>query len=438
MPFSCEVVSQQPTIGGFRPDLVLSTDGGILILEIQLRALDRVHLYKTLEYRDLYAAETGGDPPSVALYCEQVPDKYLPLLNTHQIQLHQFERADFLRRAIRKCPKIVESYVSEASGKTNSETVEPKLPHRFEFEPVRWRPWIFSGEVRAHFNRELDRLGISKYELPGRFYHILCSDLEHHTNDPYITTVESLFAPRSWDWDYILPDRASPHYFRKPKIGLGCEITSKGNFVIFWNGWSAYDPGAEDGWKRHPSSHQYGYGRPQNELMYIRDARILDPEPRQRARFQQEGDWSSLDSILVSWIAATFREVCEIARSVCEVELVTDIHLDFSEPANRRKLDDRRFVTGWDVVPVREESRREAGQTLEGFEKEYGCSLETFVEAYNRGRAINPKSQALAPAHVTTEISRRGGTMNGREVRAVIGLLRDAEHPALSQLDLPD
>src|SRR5262245_51522729 len=92
LPFKCEVLAQQPKVGGFRPDLLLQTESGVLILEIQLHALDRTHLYKTLEYRDLYAALNEGESPSIALYCEDLPDKYLPILKTHAITVFRFER----------------------------------------------------------------------------------------------------------------------------------------------------------------------------------------------------------------------------------------------------------------------------------------------------------------------------------------------------------
>ena len=50
-----ELIAQQPTLGGFRPDLIFcNKEGRAVIVEIQLNALDRVHLYKSLEYRDLY------------------------------------------------------------------------------------------------------------------------------------------------------------------------------------------------------------------------------------------------------------------------------------------------------------------------------------------------------------------------------------------------
>jgi hypothetical protein len=48
------LVHQQATIGGFRPDLIFQdANGRMVIVEVQLRALDRAHLYRTLEYRDL-------------------------------------------------------------------------------------------------------------------------------------------------------------------------------------------------------------------------------------------------------------------------------------------------------------------------------------------------------------------------------------------------
>jgi RecB family endonuclease NucS len=48
------MIARQGSIAGFRPDLLFrDTSGKLCILEIQKQALDRSHLYKCLEYRDL-------------------------------------------------------------------------------------------------------------------------------------------------------------------------------------------------------------------------------------------------------------------------------------------------------------------------------------------------------------------------------------------------
>ncbi len=51
LPEISELLSRQESLGGFRPDLVFrDREGRTCIVELQLHALDRTHLYKCLEY----------------------------------------------------------------------------------------------------------------------------------------------------------------------------------------------------------------------------------------------------------------------------------------------------------------------------------------------------------------------------------------------------
>jgi len=96
---------QQPILNGFIPDLIFEDANGIIhIVEVQIGKLDRRHLYKNLEYRDLYLAEINPSASiKMIVFCNSIPERYNQILKTHQIKgiavkkeelIKQFERLD--------------------------------------------------------------------------------------------------------------------------------------------------------------------------------------------------------------------------------------------------------------------------------------------------------------------------------------------------------
>ena len=102
-----EILQQQPTIGGFRPDLIFRDQKGLpVIVEVQLKALDRNHLYRSLEYRDLYKEKTGVKEVRVILFCNSIPLKYEKVLSAHGVNCMKIGKKDFLKKLISLVPKI--------------------------------------------------------------------------------------------------------------------------------------------------------------------------------------------------------------------------------------------------------------------------------------------------------------------------------------------
>ena len=88
-----ELLNQQASIAGFRPDLIFKDLRGIpVIVEVQLKALDRNHLYRSIEYRDMYKEETGSKEVRVILFCNSIPSKYQRLLTTHGVHCIKIEK----------------------------------------------------------------------------------------------------------------------------------------------------------------------------------------------------------------------------------------------------------------------------------------------------------------------------------------------------------
>lgn len=102
-----KVISQQQTIGGFRPDLIFEDVRGLpVIVEVQLKALDRSHLYRSLEYRDLYKEGTGTKDIRVILFCNRIPSKYEKVLSAHGVDCIKIGKKEFLNRLHSIAPKI--------------------------------------------------------------------------------------------------------------------------------------------------------------------------------------------------------------------------------------------------------------------------------------------------------------------------------------------
>jgi hypothetical protein len=126
-----ELIAQQPILGGFRPDLIFcNKEGRIVIVEIQLNALDRHHLYKSLEYRDLYKISYNITDVQVLLLCDTIEEKYLPILETHFIQCIVFDETKFIEHFKKLHPSKKIRFKPNHIGKktmTNREILEKLL-----------------------------------------------------------------------------------------------------------------------------------------------------------------------------------------------------------------------------------------------------------------------------------------------------------------------
>jgi hypothetical protein len=84
-----ELTSQQEVLGGLRPDLIFQFENSFEIVEVQLGQLDRYHLYKSLEYRDLYKLKNPGSKITVSIFCNQIEPHYKEILKVHEIDFFE-------------------------------------------------------------------------------------------------------------------------------------------------------------------------------------------------------------------------------------------------------------------------------------------------------------------------------------------------------------
>ena len=242
LPFNADLVARQVTIGGFRPDLIVrSEEGKSFIIEIQQSALDRTHLYKCLEYRDLYALEYQDLGAEVLLFCERLPDRFKPILETHNILAIIVERDDFISKAVDHCPFALKKHLLaqprvekiESAADCSFSDIEqiPRLnwkPHRDYFDEIASVKSIFRkfGIKPDHdlnqFQKEL------YYELVEYDYGYPC--IPNEISDLNFWNLEQLCS----GGDLVAANRSASYnkIFRKPKIAVRPFETSKGNLSV--------------------------------------------------------------------------------------------------------------------------------------------------------------------------------------------------------------
>ena len=113
---SLTLLKQQPVLAGFQPDLLfLDAEGVPTIVEVQTEALDRVHFYRILEYRDLLKHKGAYPEVRVILVANSIPEKYRILVELHNVVLKLISKEDFARKAVQLHPGTVVEFESAKS-----------------------------------------------------------------------------------------------------------------------------------------------------------------------------------------------------------------------------------------------------------------------------------------------------------------------------------
>jgi hypothetical protein len=116
------LLEQQLRIGSVIPDLIFEDENkNILMVEVQQNTLDRNHLYRTIEYGHLYKIHHQIENVRLMLFCNELPDKYIPILDAHRIEIKTFTREDFIKKAKEVMPEL-ELLEEAADGETEQYT----------------------------------------------------------------------------------------------------------------------------------------------------------------------------------------------------------------------------------------------------------------------------------------------------------------------------
>jgi len=123
-----QLYKQQRGIGGFKPDLIFKDEENTyVIVEVQIDALDRNHLYRTLEYRDLLIQKEKCERPKVIVFCNTIPKKYLNILKIHDIPCIAVKKDKLIKKAKILYPELEivnKSYIDKPTIKKEGISIE--------------------------------------------------------------------------------------------------------------------------------------------------------------------------------------------------------------------------------------------------------------------------------------------------------------------------
>jgi hypothetical protein len=163
-----QILERQPILGGFRPDLICRHGQETWIVEIQQRALDRVHLYKCLEYRDLLKQADNTTTIRLVVVCNSIDSKYIPLAETHKVEIISIDRDAFVELASQSCPKAVAKLIKR---KNPDETYsKPRSKTTYYFRPLGWWDYLSLMEIISHIHAECGRNNLDLSDLRGERY----------------------------------------------------------------------------------------------------------------------------------------------------------------------------------------------------------------------------------------------------------------------------
>lgn len=435
------MVARQGSIAGFRPDLLFrDTSGKLCILEIQKQALDRSHLYKCLEYRDLVHEREGGDPPRVILFCESLPDRYSRAIATHGIETIVMPRAEFISAAVRRCPESLERHLLSGIEPIEAESERPAIPS--EMEPFDWRDHCDVEEVFDHFSRQLGRMGMGRFDLPLPYQQDIYLSLYRFLDGPFLYghhaelrdfrywDLKRLFKPWGNETVEELVLSGSPHSgnFRKPAIYVAPYITQKGNLSVIWQPRETpHGSGDFRFWRPYTEAYQ----RPPNELMFIRSVQYLNISISDRLTWRHPENVRIIDELLVCLMRASFNALVQGLRVFCDVELVSDFEFDLEDTEKDRSgisFASGSRVIDWRIYNIEDRKRRAEQEWFEGFEKSYGLTVNAFVEGWVAEASVPRRSARNAYKYLPRRFVQMGLEIDARTCKSVMERLSIPQH----------
>lgn len=239
--------------------------------------------------------------------------------------------------------------------------------------------------------------------------------------------------PKGWQLDF-LPDTTR---IRKPEIEIRAFVTIKGNLSVVWrpkapplNRHGTFDVGD---WACWPGEGTYGWSRPSNELMFIRDINWLDPG-RVSQRFESDiCNWDVLDELFLGLIRSLYDWLCETLSSIVRVEKVSDFEFELADPSPddfdrdlTSSIRAPKRIIGWSIYNLEYRKLEEDHRWIENFEKEYKISLKRLVDTYNsclsRGRNRTPSNRAK---YVSSEFEKEGILLSRTQINQIVSRLRE-------------
>ncbi|MBJ3783717.1 hypothetical protein [Devosia sediminis] len=370
-----ELLSQQPRIGGFVPDLVFrGSQGEVVVVEVQQNTLDRHHLYRCLEYRDSLTHD--GDISTVILVCEHIPQRYERIAKVHNIIVIAVQREAFLKSAIKYCPKSLSTHLTTSINKASA-------AHLFTGDslvrPYAWGEHDKLVDVYRFTVAELGRCGlIEKYRNDQQ-----TSEILRAAEDLMSATAGDLIDPTKWNIDNLLsppsgwvpPQEKHIKRIQRPQARLRVFITSKNNLSVRWAPVSRR-VGEEYlfDWVRYPSDVGYGYDRPEDEVLFLHNIYRISADADQLMHRPDGDERAALGSMMLALIFSMLQHLRYTLGQVIDCQFDSEFCLDLGDEVPTNSWSSRRQINGWRIADTQMLRVEEAQARVANFE----TNVQTF------------------------------------------------------------
>jgi hypothetical protein len=187
--------------------------------------------------------------------------------------------------------------------------------------------------------------------------------------------LDSLIDIDNWNFSKLVGERGK---YRKPRVRLVVDITSKDNLVLDWypvpNGHYSDDEGDFLRW-----SNQWPIGGgtlPDNRIVMIREFNNLNPPWRKSETYGEP------EQLLVEGVQEHLKDVYRFLGNIFEISIETDLYLTYkNEKWSDEKLTE---VTVRNVKEVKREAEKQAHNEWprKTFDEGLGISVDAFLEAF--------------------------------------------------------
>jgi hypothetical protein len=216
-------------------------------------------------------------------------------------------------------------------GNSSDDAPRFRLKTKYHFRPLGWTGHLSLVTVLAHIHAEFGRNNLELSKLREENYWSIMHEIESLIGSDWKYSLASIVDPRDWYIDRLLdnPTEWQPDFLndvkriRKPAIEITAFVTIKNNLSIVWHPKTAdhsrrgiYKLGD---WARWPGEGTYGWSRPHNELVFIKNIDRLRPGQITYRREPELCNWDVLDELFISLIKAAYDWLYETLSSTVQV-----------------------------------------------------------------------------------------------------------------------
>ncbi len=366
------VSGRQESLFGFFPDLILEDGNDFWICEIQKDALDRTHLYKTLEYRDNFS-EKYGIEPRMMLVCNEIEERYRRIVATHQLELRIFDQADFIRKAVRACPASLEAALL---ADTATREVDDWSVDDGQFKFPTYQRGDSASVAFRNLTNAMAANGIAAEALPypvNEVFTEISHALERHRAE------YSFLGPKNWNLINLRYSEGSRlEGVRRPSASLSFHVTSQENLSVRIHAAQAFEREDAD-WIWFPDEHPRAFHRPPNEILFIKHLGELHPgdfENDRRSKFSDAHVCIASD--LIGIAMALVEEIASRLSTFIRLEWLSGWEIDavevghgFSSPI---------FIRSWEIFDKKQRELENDHARYSQFLEEFGVTPAKFAD----------------------------------------------------------